>query len=80
MAYGEKGITVLAKTLIIMIMLIGQNPYSDMNNSLMKVVHIWNLEEISLHKFKMIIDDPFGGHLSYHSLDKTHMPSLAGVW
>ena len=40
MAYGEKGISVLAKTLIIMIMVIGQNPYSDMDNSLMKVVHI----------------------------------------
>ena len=42
MAYGEKGISVLAKskTLIIMIMFIGQNPYSDMNNSLMKVVRI----------------------------------------
>ena len=40
MAYGEKGISVLATALIIMIMLIGQNPYSYMNNSLMKVVHI----------------------------------------
>ena len=40
MAYDEKGISVLATTLIIMIMFIGQNPYSDMNNSLMKVVDI----------------------------------------
>ena len=40
MAYGEKGISVLAKTLIIMIMFIGQNPSSDMNNKLMKVVQI----------------------------------------
>ena len=37
MAYGEKGISVLTT---IFIMLIGQNPYSNMNNSLMKVVHI----------------------------------------
>ena len=40
MAYGEKGISVLGKTLIIIIMFIGQNLYSDMNNSFMKVVHI----------------------------------------
>ena len=40
MAYGEKGISVLATILIIMIMFIGQNPYSDMNNSLMKEVHL----------------------------------------
>ena len=45
MAYGEKGISVLAT---ILIMFIGQNPYLDMNNSLMKVVHIWNSEEISV--------------------------------
>ena len=31
MIYGEKGISVLAKTLIIMIMFVRQNPYSDMN-------------------------------------------------
>ena len=37
MAYDEKGISVLAK---ILIMVIGQTPYSDMNNSLMIVVHI----------------------------------------
>ena len=37
MAYGEKDISVLAT---ILIMFIGQSPYSDMNNSLMKVVHI----------------------------------------
>ena len=36
MAYGEKGMSVLAKTLIIMILFIRQNLYSDMNNSLMK--------------------------------------------
>ena len=35
-AYGEKGVSVLTKTLIIMIMFIGQNSYLDMNNSLMK--------------------------------------------
>ena len=39
MAYGEIGISVLAKTLIIMIMFIGQNQYSDMNNSL--IYEIW---------------------------------------
>ena len=27
----------------------------------------------------MIIDDPFGGHLSYRSSDKTHIRSLASV-
>ena len=35
MAYGQKGISVLTTLLI---MFIGQNPYSDMNNSLVKVV------------------------------------------
>ena len=34
MTFGETGISVLAKTLIIMIMFIGQNPYSDMDNTL----------------------------------------------
>ena len=37
MVYDEKGISVLAT---ILFMLIGQNPYSDMNNSLTIVVHM----------------------------------------
>ena len=37
MAYSEKGISVLVS---ILIMLIGQKQYSDMNNSLMTEVNI----------------------------------------
>ena len=29
---------------------------------------------------KMILDGPFGGHLSYCSSDKTHIQSLASVY
>ena len=43
MPTSEKAISILAKILIINFS--GQNPYSDMNKSLLKVLHIWNLED-----------------------------------
>ena len=42
MPYREKGNSVLST---IMFYVTGQNPYSNMNNCLIKVVHIWDVEE-----------------------------------
>ena len=51
MSYGEKGISVLATTLIIMIMFVEQTPNSDMNNNFMKVVHL------CIWKKKLVLND-----------------------
>ena len=52
---------------------VGQTQYSNLSESLIKAIHIWNLEEIRFNeirvttKCKLIGGGHFVGHLGYRS-------------